>query len=87
MNTDRTLAVIGKMERKTCGRKLDLVFFRQLLEYGCCECGRDDDQTKELYDGGFKMAKVLKDMLYALYQKSPYVLRDLSLPGFLLFSK
>lgn len=45
-------------------RKVDLLFTRQRSEYGCCECGRFDDDTKQLYDGSFKMAKVLKDSLY-----------------------
>lgn len=74
------------MERKSMGRKMDLIFYRQLSEYGCCECGRIEDQTKELLDGS-KMAKVLKDMLYLLYQKSPDTLRKLALVGFLLFGK
>ncbi|KAI9020885.1 hypothetical protein CLU79DRAFT_754224 [Phycomyces nitens] len=43
-----------------------------------------EDQTKELLDGS-KMAKVLKDMLFSLYQKSPDSLRQLALVGFLLF--
>lgn len=70
LGSKKLSAGINKMERKRVGRKLDLIFYyRQLLEYGCCECGRKDDQTKELNDGG-KIAKVLKDMLYTLYQKS-----------------
>ncbi|KAL4206935.1 hypothetical protein AB4K20DRAFT_1870510 [Rhizopus microsporus] len=55
------------------GRKLDLIFYRQLFEYGCCECGRSEDQTKGILDGS-KMAK-----------KSPDSLRELALVGFLLF--
>lgn len=74
------------MISKTYG-KADLLFLRQNLEYGCCECGRYDDPTKELYDGGFKMTKVLKDMLFSLYKASPDVLRDVVLPDFLLFGK
>ncbi|CEG67065.1 hypothetical protein RMATCC62417_03540 [Rhizopus microsporus] len=84
INTNRTFAGIEKMERKLMGRKLDLTFYRQLFEYGCCECGRSEDQTKELLDDS-KMAKVLKDMIYSLYQKSPDSLRELALVGFLLF--
>jgi hypothetical protein len=80
------LAGVEKMERKSMGRKIDLIFYRQLSEYGCCECGRIEDQTKELLDSS-KMAKVLKDMLYSLYQKSPDSLRELALVGFLLFGK
>ncbi|KAI8878745.1 hypothetical protein K501DRAFT_195110, partial [Backusella circina FSU 941] len=67
-NLGRTLAAEEKMERKVTGRKVDLLFTRQRLEYGCCECGRFDDDTKQLYDGSFKMAKVLKDMIYSLYR-------------------
>lgn len=80
------MAGIERMERKSMGRKLDLIFYRQLFEYGCCECGRREDQTKELLDGS-KMAKVFKDMIYSLHQKSPNSLRELALVGFLLFGK
>jgi uncharacterized UBP type Zn finger protein len=87
LNTDRTLVGIEKMERKSIGRKLDLIFYHQLYEYGCCECSRKDDQTKELFDGSFEMAKVLKDMTYSLCLKSPDALRELAFIGFLLFGK
>lgn len=49
------------MQRKMVGRTLDMVYFSQSSEYGSCECGRYEEQTKELCDGGFKMAKVSKD--------------------------
>lgn len=62
MDRGRTLTSFDKMERKITGRKMDLVFFRQRHEYGCCEYSRYDGQTKELYDDGFKMVKVLKDI-------------------------
>jgi hypothetical protein len=73
------------MERKVVGRKVDLLFTRQRLEYGCCECGRFDDHTKQLYDGSFKMAKVLKDMLYSLYRAAPGSIRQFTLVGYLLY--
>lgn len=75
------------MSKKKVGRKIDLLFSRQNLEYGCCECGRHDDPTKEFLDGGFKMTEVMKDMLYCLNQSSPEILRDVALPGFLVFGK
>ncbi|CAO3687004.1 unnamed protein product [Rhizopus stolonifer] len=84
-NQDRTLSAVDKMARKLVGRKVDMLYMQQRLEYGCCECGRFDDPTKEMNDGGFKMVKVLKDMLYRLYQSAPSTVRDLVLPGFLLF--
>ncbi|KAG1038733.1 hypothetical protein G6F43_012645 [Rhizopus delemar] len=49
-NLGRILAAEEKMERKITGRKVDLLFTRQRLEYGCCECRRFDDDTKQLYD-------------------------------------
>lgn len=73
------------MERKLLGRKVDLLFKRQHLEYGCSECGRYEDQTKELYDGSFKMVKVLKDMLYNLHKTKPNSVREFILVGFLMF--
>ncbi|CEG72305.1 hypothetical protein RMATCC62417_07886 [Rhizopus microsporus] len=85
MDRGRTLTSFDKMERKITGRKMDLVFFRQRHEYGCCEYSRYDGQTKELYDDGFKMVKVLKDILYNFYMKSLSALRDMTLVGFLLF--
>lgn len=84
-NLGRTLAAEEKMERKVTGRKVDLLFTRQRLEYGCCECGRFDDDTKQLYDGLFKMAKVLKDMMYSLYRAAPSLVRQFTLVGFLLY--
>lgn len=87
MDRGRTLTSFDKMERTITGRKMDLVFFRQRHEYGYCECSRYDGQTKELYDDGFKMVKVLKDILYNFYMKSLGALRDMTLVGFLLFGK
>ncbi|KAG1471986.1 hypothetical protein G6F56_001801 [Rhizopus delemar] len=84
-NLGRTLAAEEKMERKVAGRKVDLLFTRQRLEYGCCECGRFDDDTKQLYDGSFKMAKVLKDMMYSLYRAAPSSIRQFTLVGYLLY--
>lgn len=75
------------MERKFIGRKVDLLYKRQQLEYGCCECGVNDNQTKELYDGSFKMMKVLKDMLYNLHKTAPNSVREFTLIGFLMFGK
>lgn len=44
------------------GRKVGLLCKGQNLEYECAECERQGGQTKELYDGFFKMIKVvLKD--------------------------
>lgn len=86
-NMNRVLPTVESMKRKMVGRK-DLLFIRQNLEYGCCECGRYGDANKELYDSGFKIKKVLKDMLYYLYNKSsPDTLRDIALPGYLLFGE
>ncbi|GAA5804691.1 hypothetical protein HPULCUR_010194 [Helicostylum pulchrum] len=67
------------------GRKVDLLFKRQHLEYGCSECGRYADQTKESYDGSFKMVKVLKDMLYNLHNTAPTSVREFIVIEFLMF--
>ncbi|KAG0934848.1 hypothetical protein G6F57_013189 [Rhizopus arrhizus] len=84
-NNERAIAGEEKMERKLIGRKVDLLFQRQHLEYGCSECGRYEDQTKELYDGSFKVVKVLKDMLYNLHNTAPNSVREFILVGFLMF--
>ncbi|ORE10272.1 hypothetical protein BCV72DRAFT_315192 [Rhizopus microsporus var. microsporus] len=52
-----------------------------------CECGRNDDQTKELYDNDCKMAQVLKEIVCALYQKSSDALCEITFVDFLLFGK
>lgn len=75
------------MERKLIGRKIDLLFKCQRLEYGCSEFGRYEDQTKELYDGLFKIVKVLKDMLCNLHKTAPNSVREFILVGFLMFGK
>jgi hypothetical protein len=72
------------LERKMIiGRKLDMVYFSQSSECGPCECGRFEDQIKQLYDG----AKVSKDMLVDLCRKAPDSIRAPSIIGFLLFGK
>ncbi|KAG2233278.1 hypothetical protein INT48_001590, partial [Thamnidium elegans] len=75
-NKDRTISGKEKMENKVMGRKVDLLFNRQQLEYGCCECGRFEDQIKKFNDGCFKILKALKDMLYGLYKTSSSSVRD-----------
>ncbi|CEP16334.1 hypothetical protein [Parasitella parasitica] len=84
-SNERTIGGEQKMERMLVGRKVDLLFERQHLEYGCSECGRYADQTKELYDGSFKMVKVLKDMLYNLHNIAPSSVREFIVIGFLMF--
>ena len=83
----RTLAAQEKIESKLMGKKVDLLFTRQRLEYGCCECGRYDDDTKQLIEGSSKIVKVSKDMLYNLYEVAPSALREFVLIGFLLYGK
>jgi hypothetical protein len=62
---------------------------QQHLEYGYCECGRYNNQAKELNDGSFKMVKVLKDMLFNLQQSAPDSVREfiLIIVGFLSIGK
>ncbi|KAI8376943.1 hypothetical protein BD560DRAFT_326134, partial [Blakeslea trispora] len=72
MNLGRTLSGVEQMQRKLPGRKVDLLFYKQSLEFGCCECGRRDDATKELYDGSFKTARVLKEMVYTIFKSAPW---------------
>lgn len=83
-NIDRTRSAFDKLQTKIVGRKVDLLFHRQGLEYGCCECGRYDDPTKEMSDSD-EMMKIIKDMIYCLYQSAPPALQQIVIPGFLLF--
>lgn len=57
----RDLAAESAPKKRAVGGKVDLRFTLGGLEFGCCECGLFDDQAKQLYDGQFKMVKVLKD--------------------------
>ncbi|KAG2209189.1 hypothetical protein INT47_005481 [Mucor saturninus] len=61
------------------------LFTRQRLVYGCCECSRFENDKKQLYDGLFKMEKVLKDMMYSLYRAAPSLIRQLTLVGYLMY--
>lgn len=86
-NNERSLSGEQKIERMLVGRKVDLLFKRQHLEFGCAECGRYANQTKELHDGSFKMVEVLKDMLYNLQTTAPTSVREFVVIGFLMFGK
>lgn len=44
------------MESILAGRKADTIY----MVHGCCECGRYNDQTKELYDDGFENDKSIE---------------------------
>ena len=68
-------------------RKLDLLFHDGNYKYGCCICGRDDGDMDELFEGGFRIVKELKDMIFDLYVCSKVSLRELAVAGFLLFGK
>ncbi|KAI8088113.1 hypothetical protein BDF21DRAFT_484838 [Thamnidium elegans] len=52
------------------------------MEYDCSECGVSDNQTKEFYDGSLKIVKVLRDMMYSLYESASRNIRELTLVGF-----
>jgi len=53
-------------------------------EVGCGECGLVGgvNITKELQDSGFKMPKVMKDMMFRLASESPAVMNKICLSGF-----
>jgi hypothetical protein len=88
-NQDRSLATTEKLERKLCGRKMDLIFKWRRFEFGCAECGRENvsKETKELHDGALKMPKVMKDMFIDLCVRAPTHLRDFITTGFVMMGK
>lgn len=74
------------IQRKVCGRKLDMVFKRNSEEYGLTECSRyhQSNDTKQLMDGGFKMPKILKDMFVNLVGSCPDKVRNIETIGYQL---
>lgn len=55
------------MSRQQSGRKMDYIFMTKIddMELGCGECALVGgiNTTKEFQDAGFKMPKVMRDML------------------------
>lgn len=66
MVLDQVKQTIGrsKIQQKSCGRKLDMVFKRNFNEYRWTECRVN--YTTPLMDGGFKMTKKIKTCSSAL---------------------
>lgn len=55
LNSTRTIASINQAVRKSMGRKVDMVYKLGPNEYGCMECGKNEnDSTKKLTDSMFK---------------------------------
>lgn len=67
-NQFRSLGGIERIERKSAGRKMDLLFTYDGIEFGCAEYARFNsvNDSKELVDGSFKLPKVMKDKLIHL---------------------
>ncbi|KAK4515609.1 uncharacterized protein ATC70_010560 [Mucor velutinosus] len=85
-NIGRNIGSRQPISKKLCGRKVDLEFKSADTEYGLAECSRYHslNDTKQLMDGGFKMPKIMKEMIYQLVKKrSPQSFRDVSVIGFL----
>ncbi|GAN07761.1 hypothetical protein MAM1_0174d07264 [Mucor ambiguus] len=72
--------------RQQSGRKMDYIFKTRDAGYGigCGECGLVGgvNTTKKLQDAGYKMLKVMKDMLYRMAVNFPNVKHKLSICGF-----
>lgn len=88
-NQDRVIAAVNDIERYLSGRKVDLIMMKDRDEYGCAEASKflNDNETKVMMDGGFKMPKVLKDMLNQMAKQAPELLGELTVPGFVLTGK
>ncbi|KAK4509265.1 uncharacterized protein ATC70_007615 [Mucor velutinosus] len=76
---------ISDLSRQHGGRKMDYLFKTRDAgtEVGCGECGliAGVNTTKELQDCGFKMPKVMKDMMFRLVLESPGVMNKLCISG------
>ncbi|OAC98213.1 hypothetical protein MUCCIDRAFT_115737 [Mucor lusitanicus CBS 277.49] len=75
------------MGRQSPGRKMDYLFITKqtdFFEVGCGECALVGGvkTTKELVDAGFKMAKIMRDMMFKIVKESPGLLHKLHMTGF-----
>lgn len=86
MNDDRALAAILPMPRKQIGVKVDLLFYRDLHEYGTMEAGRVTDtyNSKTILECGMKCPKTLKDMFVELAEYAPSKIRDIRTNAFVI---
>lgn len=68
------------------GRKVDWLFAHGDVKLGFGEAGKNDDATKKLIDGSFKMPKLMKSMFNNLCRK-PSIVNKISIPTFLVMGK
>ncbi|CAO0792597.1 unnamed protein product [Mucor circinelloides] len=82
-NRCRSLSDAG---RQHSGRKMDYLFTTKQIEYeiGCGECALVGgvNTTKEFQDAGFKMPKVMRDMLFKIVLAFPALLHQVPICGF-----
>jgi len=77
---------VSGMSRQQSGRKMDYIFMTKIddVEVGCGECALVGgiNTTKELQDAGFKMPKVMRDMLFKIVLAFPALLHQVPICGF-----
>lgn len=87
-NRCRSLSDAG---RQHSGRKMDYLFTTKQIEYeiGCGECALVGgvNTTKEFQDAGFKMPKVMRDVMYKIVSDSPGLVHKLHIPGYFIADK
>lgn len=71
--------------RQQSGRKMDYIFMTKIddIELGCGECALVGgvNTTKEFQDAGFKMPKVMRDMLFKIVSSSPALVHKVPICG------
>lgn len=80
----KKLSAVDKTERQAIGLIPDMLIFYDKLEFGFAEVAREDDNTKELVEGGNKCSSLMLSMFSSLYALSPTLNNQIKITGFLI---
>lgn len=83
-NKKRKLSAVDKMERQAIGLIPDMLIFYDKLEFGFAEVAKEDDNTKELVEGGNKCSSLMLSMFSSLCAVSPTLKNQIKITCFLI---